>query len=781
MTTSATMVPAGIEREIRIGLVLYGGVSLAIYEYGVTLEFLRLVRASRGVEHNAYTELLNAAKAKATIDIISGTSAGGINGVALAKALAQGEGMEGLRRAWVDKGDIAALMNKSTDWNVEALLDADVFERLVLDALNEMDAGPRTERLVDVLDLFVTSTNLHGRLREAQDYLGRALLAREYQKVFHLRFRTRGYNPADPTLGYDRDDFGPDKNTLLTRVCRATSAFPSAFRPVELRRTPDTALLFEPNDGDLVYYSDGGILDNKPFTTTIRTIFSRAASHKVDRVLFFVEPDPESFTTDKKASVLEPNFLDVLSRSTLGIPRYEGISADLRSLQEHNQRVRQFQDYLAGVESIIAKEFFPKVQDRGEAEYRAFLEGQAQFRTYTHLKLERIMGRLLSFVDEALGDNATAKAAFAAAIEARAEKHETFLQAFDIPYRVRQSYRLIESLSWVYNSEALKGYREEFGRLELELWAEMDRVRDLEWRAWHAGDDESSRLVAQLKALGPFRGRELAQRVNQFLDGVAAYLSRELDQINQQGLKTARNIDALLTRAGYTPGDYGAPSFEDLFTHFEAVDMFLYPVAELANLGERDPVDVLRISPEDATFIKVSADDKLAGDTLFHFGGFVEAEWRRNDIMWGRLDAAELITRMVLRAAEMPDSEAESHISRVQEEIALEELERYGSRQSGFDYKAFLEDRKKYDVGTESPSAISLRRRVSLGVRGIWVFRNMFHTVSRDPNSRLGIRLTARWARRLLTLLGILGLVLKLGAIAISPVFGRGKRRKPPR
>jgi predicted acylesterase/phospholipase RssA len=780
MTTSATMVPAGIEREIRIGLVLYGGVSLAIYEYGVTLEFLRLVRASRGVEHNAYTELLSAAKAKATVDIISGTSAGGINGVALAKALAQGEGMEGLRRAWVDKGDIAALMNKGTDWEAKALLDARVFEKLVLDALNEMDAGPRTERLVDVLDLFVTSTNLHGRLREAQDYLGRALLAREHQKVFHLRFRTRGYNPADPTLGYDRDDFGPDVNPLLTRVCRATSAFPAAFRPVELRRTQETALLFEPDDGDLVYYSDGGILDNKPFTTTIRTIFSRAASHKVNRVLFFVEPDPESFTTDKKANILEPNFLDVLSKSTLGIPRYEGISADLRSLQEHNQRVWQFQEYLAGVESIIAKDFFPRVQDQGEAEYRAFLEGQAQFHTYIRLRLERIMSRLLSFVEEALGDNAAAKAAFAAAIEVRAEKHETFLNAFDIPYRVRQSYRLIESLSWVYNSEALKGYREEFGRLELELWAEMDRVRDLEWRAWHA-DDESITFGTQLKALGALQGRELAQSVNQFLDGVAAYLNRELDQINQQGLGTARKIDALLTSAGFPPGTDGAPSFEDLFTHFEAVDMFLYPVAELANLGERDPVDVLRISPEDATFIKVSADDKLAGDTLFHFGGFVEAEWRRNDIMWGRLDAAELITRTVLKAAEMPESEAESHIRRVQEEIALEELERYGSRQGGFDYKAFLEDRTKYDVGTESPSAISLRRRASLGVRGIWVIRNMFHAVSRDRNSRLGIRLTARWARRLLTLLGILGLIFKLVAIAISPVFGRGKRRQPPR
>lgn len=41
----------------RFGLVLYGGVSLAIYIYGVVFEFWRLVRASRGAETNGWTEI----------------------------------------------------------------------------------------------------------------------------------------------------------------------------------------------------------------------------------------------------------------------------------------------------------------------------------------------------------------------------------------------------------------------------------------------------------------------------------------------------------------------------------------------------------------------------------------------------------------------------------------------------------------------------------------------------------------------------------------------------
>ncbi|MDB4868420.1 MAG: hypothetical protein JWR03_2753, partial [Cohnella sp.] len=51
-----------LTKEIRIALVLYGGVSLAIYMNGVANELLTLTRARRGAssdaEGNAYTSLL---------------------------------------------------------------------------------------------------------------------------------------------------------------------------------------------------------------------------------------------------------------------------------------------------------------------------------------------------------------------------------------------------------------------------------------------------------------------------------------------------------------------------------------------------------------------------------------------------------------------------------------------------------------------------------------------------------------------------------------------------
>ena len=45
------------------------------------------------------------------MDILSGTSAGGINGIFLAKALANGQDMEELKNLWVTEGDIETLIN----------------------------------------------------------------------------------------------------------------------------------------------------------------------------------------------------------------------------------------------------------------------------------------------------------------------------------------------------------------------------------------------------------------------------------------------------------------------------------------------------------------------------------------------------------------------------------------------------------------------------------------------------------------------------------------------
>ena len=113
--------------ELRLALVCYGGVSLAVYMHGMTKEVHHLVRASRAFDdvddlaapnpfspdrtEAAYFEALRQlARAgrllSVTVDVVAGTSAGGINGVVLGKVLAQGGDQDRLRQLWVEDGDL---------------------------------------------------------------------------------------------------------------------------------------------------------------------------------------------------------------------------------------------------------------------------------------------------------------------------------------------------------------------------------------------------------------------------------------------------------------------------------------------------------------------------------------------------------------------------------------------------------------------------------------------------------------------------------------------------
>jgi predicted acylesterase/phospholipase RssA len=118
---------SGPVREVRIALVCYGGVSLAIYMHGVTRELHRLVVASsrfeeernpfdRSCSEHVYWELLHERAARdgvqtrVVVDVVSGTSAGGINGVFLAKAIAHDLSQQSLRDLWFNEADIGKLL-----------------------------------------------------------------------------------------------------------------------------------------------------------------------------------------------------------------------------------------------------------------------------------------------------------------------------------------------------------------------------------------------------------------------------------------------------------------------------------------------------------------------------------------------------------------------------------------------------------------------------------------------------------------------------------------------
>src|SRR5262245_4420964 len=144
-------------REVRFGVVMYGGVSLAIYINGVTNELYEMacatpkagdgrhVRGTRDVYRKAswllhdpdlrqsYLEHLRnpkdvpdplrdearlraAQQTRFVVDTIAGTSAGGINGLFLARALANGQEFAPLKKLWVQEADIATLLNDDASY-----------------------------------------------------------------------------------------------------------------------------------------------------------------------------------------------------------------------------------------------------------------------------------------------------------------------------------------------------------------------------------------------------------------------------------------------------------------------------------------------------------------------------------------------------------------------------------------------------------------------------------------------------------------------------------------
>ena len=112
------------QKELRIGLVCYGGVSLAVYMHGVTKEVWNLARASRAFHSDAprhtgvaqvYRDVFemladeHELRLRVLPDIMSGASAGGINAVFLAQAIYSGRSLEPLTSLWLDNADIDKL------------------------------------------------------------------------------------------------------------------------------------------------------------------------------------------------------------------------------------------------------------------------------------------------------------------------------------------------------------------------------------------------------------------------------------------------------------------------------------------------------------------------------------------------------------------------------------------------------------------------------------------------------------------------------------------------
>ncbi len=282
--------PIDYSQEVRFAIVMYGGVSLAIYINGVAQELFNLVRATAQnpqdpqvglhptdklsssqrvyrklgqiIAHNQPPLYANAQqipadapiKTRFVVDILSGTSAGGINAVFLAKALANDQNFSLLRNLWIEEGDIDKLVNDASSIAglqlqqqvpPKSLLNSQRMYWKLLEALNEMDKresstdqfGSSGEALVDELDLYTTATDIAGQVINVQ-LADKTVQERRHRNVFHFQYRR-------DEGGEPRNDFTRGNNPFLAFVARCTSAFPIAFEPMRLGYIDEVTGAFE--------------------------------------------------------------------------------------------------------------------------------------------------------------------------------------------------------------------------------------------------------------------------------------------------------------------------------------------------------------------------------------------------------------------------------------------------------------------------------------------------------------------------------------------------------
>jgi hypothetical protein len=244
------------------------------------------------------------------------------------------------------------------------------------------------------------------------------------------------------------------------------------------------------------------------------------------------------------------------------------------------------------------------------------------------------------------------------------EQQREFLRNFDLGYGERRLRFVIAGLSAWYAHAGEAGYpgRDDLDSGKARLYGAIARLSGA-----MSGESFEPALAAAIQ------GTFAAERLKDFLlehslDGMlfADEHGAELDSL-ADGLR--ESLDRRLT--GFT-----AALYRDLYEQtrgwhpdrrrallvrylgFPFWDVLLYPMQALSDIGERDRVEIVRMSPEDVRLLSpCEGESKVKGVARHHFGAFFSRPDRENDYLWGRLDAAEHLVRMVLGSAQDPSFE----------------------------------------------------------------------------------------------------------------------------
>ena len=677
-------------REVRLGIVMYGGVSLAVYENGVAQELFRAVKGE-----GPYRWIKELIDSDIVVDIISGTSAGGINGILLGYALANNRDFRRSASLWREDGDIMQLLRKPSDPNTFSILDSrGYYQERLESAFAEMppypDSGSADPSDMHELDLFVTGTDVHGKIFTAFDDAGNPIDVKEHKQVFVLSYRQDRKN-----------EFMPAGAPALAKLARITSCFPVAFEPVHVSETDDESDVLLRKWGATThdaYYLDGGVLDNKPFSFAINAIFRRTADREISRLLMYVEPDPERFTDVPLGCA--PNIVQATTRALVSIPGYQSISSDLKSIAAHNDCVQRYKEICACVPTLPISDAL-NCFDNSKTQLSLLDSDKHRKSIYLNARVTRLLDRVVEGIlndrtgrSVFIGPDRHAAKILVQSFEAFQKEIADVLEAFDVYYRLRRLFHLTYFISDYItsiqdrDSKAADIYRDLWRRinhhikiLEMVEFA-MESALDHSPIEWKYLRSESASASSAAPIWSKVQNVILAILDTTDMPDIGATLesslqpSAGLQQRRQRQEFMAcmhRRIDAAATNDGNADVRPSGNLFErtdsierDVLTRFAplgrddpvcqeycrfiVLDSYVYPMRRMAGLESTDVIKTVRVSPTDAKlgYSPKAIEEKLCGIQLGHFGAFLKASWRANDVMWGRLDGVSQIVQCLI-------------------------------------------------------------------------------------------------------------------------------------
>jgi predicted acylesterase/phospholipase RssA len=690
--------------ELRLALVLNGGVSLAIWISGVVAEIDALRRcddpAMQTIEGDGdsslpiYRALAAALGVRVRVDVIAGTSAGGLNGGLLGTAIAAGVPYSEVKKLWMDLGDLEGLFNYGPPQPIsllkgEAVLFAQLKQRftpLLVSAKDDDGDAEEDGRRVRVI---LTGTDVAGVCRDTQDSFGGVLTITDHR--LHARFAHGGdAGQSEVPSGWaevlPKDDPEGRRGMAdaVARAARTSASFPIGFEPSELvlslaSADDNTALgaaLFT-RDGHNVasvmrgeqrgaplrrWAIDGGILDNSPIGAVLDTVTGLSANRPVQRAVVFVVP----YTDDPaKASEPEPGFAEILG-TVLNMPRDVAFTDHLEEVERDLARRagdRTTYDQLLGLPPAVLRQL-----------------ANSLYRDFWRLRAVTSVWSLVQGHRSHLSDPPQAGVALPGPIVAK--------DLVDLAKKTHVRWLPEEGADpddlWAQSVDASSEWR----------WggAPAERVA-LRIADWLMGAREVLAVEPGVEALRA----ELIACQTSVHTALAAYRSvererqaAESDDAKRAGTVTQETLVALssdtwtperqnaartllMTVAKELVRAQGRPDLTDEARSMLGIEKGAQPgsendvaqrllMADVAWRGMRGELDDEHQSSNSYEFLRLNAAapppfgsrkagepaNKLFGMQLGHFAGFVRSSWRANDFMWGRLDGAARLVDLLL-------------------------------------------------------------------------------------------------------------------------------------